>query len=363
MTVETASKSLFGWLFKRRRFLSQQVLAAHLALETHLGKESFWVKYIGSLPQNIATPVFTSSAEIDVLPIEVTSQVNSFKVNIGLLFQELVESFSPNDKCPHCDISVFKIFTFDSFIWAWFIINSRAVYICPERNSDHQLKLSDSNCLALAPYLDMFNHSNDAKVQAFVSEVDGHYRIQTSTPFRKNTQVFIHYGDHANLKLYLEYGFIISNNIHDTLQVTFDEVYSTIVCKNQETSTSKKTYSFLKSHDLLTNMYLSADGLSWSLKALIYVLLSSEKVDHKTIQLKVYSNSFTNNELGDIWKIGKLVLEKKRHQIQTQLQEMKHAKDYKLCSNVSGSFLMAIELYQEYLSVLGNCEKNAVGYS
>uniref|UniRef100_A0A1B6KDA9 SET domain-containing protein n=1 Tax=Graphocephala atropunctata TaxID=36148 RepID=A0A1B6KDA9_9HEMI len=358
MTVETASKSLFGDVFRRKKMLTQQVLAAHLVFEKHLGDQSFWVNYIGSLPEEIKTPVFSSSAEIEALPDQISSKVNTFRSNVLELFRALVESITSVDKCPHCDLGLSEILTVDCFLWAWFIINSRAVYISPERNSDHNVALTDQNCLALAPYLDIFNHSNDAKVQAFIDEHNGSYQIRTLAPYKKFSQVFIHYGDHSNLKLYLEYGFIMSRNIHDVLPITFDDVYSTIVSAQQRNNVSKVTYCFLKSHDLLKNIYLSADGMSWSAKALVYVLLYSDKIDPKTIQLKVYSSNFTDSEIAEIFNIGQMLVQLKRTQVKSLLQNMIQAKDEKLSSNVTESFILAMELYMEYLNVLSNCENS-----
>lgn len=357
MTVETASKSLFGWLFKRKCFLTQQVLAAHLLFERHLEDESFWVKYIMSLPEKVGTPVFTSSEEVNALPEDLSHTVNSFKDSVTKLFTEILDSISSDDRCPHCLVNISQIFTLDNFLWAWFVINSRAVYICPEHNSDHGLDLSDSNCLALAPFLDMFNHSNEAKVQAYVSKFDGFYQVKTMKPYKRFSQVFIHYGDHSNVKLFLEYGFIMPKNIHDTLQLTFEEIHSAVQEQGQS-NISKLTYNFLKSHDILSNLHLSAEGISWSAKVLIYVLLFSETIDPKTIQLKVFSNNYTESEICEIQKIGRILVDKKSTVFKGHLKKMIDYKDSNILGNISRSFHMAIDLYNEYLNILLCCDKS-----
>lgn len=353
MTTETASNSLFGWLFKRKTFMCQQVLAAHLMFERHLGNDSFWADYISYLPAHIGTPIFSKS-ELDTLPEELNCKISDFNSNVSEMFSDLSSSFLPEDKCSHCSKTVLELFSYEHFSWAWFIINSRAVFISPEHNNDHSLSLFDKNCLALAPYLDIFNHSNEAKVQAVFNEVDKSYQVKTLTPFKKFSQVFIHYGDHSNVKLFLEYGFIMTNNIHDTLSVTFEEVFSTLEVHQQRVIT-KSTYQFLKSHDFLSNMYLNADGISWSTRALIFVLLFSGTLDPKTIQLKVYSNDFNENEMHDIFKIGKVLVENKRTQIKDYLQKMLSGESFNLMC-VSGGLSMAVDLYKEYLNVLCHCD-------
>ena len=59
------------------------------------------------------------------------------------------------------------------------------------------------DCLALAPYLDMFNHSASADVEAgldLVGDVEGHnyYQIVSNVGFERHSEVFISYGRHGN---------------------------------------------------------------------------------------------------------------------------------------------------------------------
>ena len=60
------------------------------------------------------------------------------------------------------------------------------------------------DCLALAPYLDMFNHSASADVEAGVDLVGGggdsrdHYQIVSNVGFERHSEVFISYGRHGN---------------------------------------------------------------------------------------------------------------------------------------------------------------------
>ena len=59
------------------------------------------------------------------------------------------------------------------------------------------------DCLALAPYLDMFNHSPIADVEAgldLVGEINGsNYQIVSNVGFERHSEVFISYGRHGNL--------------------------------------------------------------------------------------------------------------------------------------------------------------------
>ncbi len=59
------------------------------------------------------------------------------------------------------------------FAWAWFTVNTRAVYLSVDPRDPGGQQQSAEDSLALAPYLDLLNHSANVTVQAGVN-------IQTS---------------------------------------------------------------------------------------------------------------------------------------------------------------------------------------
>ncbi|ORZ30245.1 hypothetical protein BCR44DRAFT_64968 [Catenaria anguillulae PL171] len=100
------------------------------------------------------------------------------------------------------------------FVQSWFACNTRCVSLPP--GSQHSM--------ALAPLLDMFNHSPSAKIQMSLS--NGFYSLVTMDRWRAGEQVFIHYGDHDNWDLWIEYGFCIPGNtraisVLDDLRLAF----------------------------------------------------------------------------------------------------------------------------------------------
>lgn len=54
------------------------------------------------------------------------------------------------------------ILTFESFKWAWNVVNTRSVYF--EVGNNKYLCDKEPNNIALAPYLDLLNHSSTADV-------------------------------------------------------------------------------------------------------------------------------------------------------------------------------------------------------
>lgn len=74
----------------------------------------------------------------------------------------------------------------------------------------------------------MFNHSNSAEVEINIDSRHGLYILKSLTPYQKYDQVFIKYGSHSNLKLLLEYGFILPNNVNDFVEFSFNEIMETV---------------------------------------------------------------------------------------------------------------------------------------
>jgi len=56
-------------------------------------------------------------------------------------------------------------------------------------------------------------------VTAGYNERSKSYKISTDTAYSAGQQVFINYGPHSNMKLLLEYGFILENNPNNVIHI------------------------------------------------------------------------------------------------------------------------------------------------
>lgn len=359
ITVSTVQSSDIGWLFSKysgvngAHFSTQQVLAAFLIWERHLGHYSVWEPYLNSLPLDYSTPLFCSSEELHLLPSVLLEPILIQKQKVIDTFSELKSILSAQSwKCWHCSESLSSIIHFEEYLWAWSAVNTRSVYL-DECVVSHSLSIQDKSCLALAPYLDMFNHSNDVDVQVGLSSDRNCYEIQTLTPIAKHTQVFIRYGYHSNLKLYTEYGFILPFSQHDFIPFLFEEILSSVkdVYPVRFNSSASKL-NFLKVHNLTENLSCNSEGLSFNVKALIYVLMTSEsKKDDLT--RRIYSSDFTSEESVAICKVGKWLIKQKCSEFESVLNMMKQKKS----NGCSRSFEVASDLILEYINLLKRAEK------
>lgn len=344
ITIDSVSVSPFGKYFTTE-YKTQQVLATYLMFERHKESASFWYNYIVSLPTTISNAAYCSTEN---LPDDLSKKVSDHQNTILTTFNQIMSEMS-SIICSHCSDPLSNIFTFEVYKWAWSIVNTRAVYMSPDCSLKNKIKLSDINNLALAPYIDMFNHSPMACVRATVNHLNGTYTIVTEKLFKKHSEVFINYGPHSNTKLFLEYGFIVPSNPQDSVNLSANEIIS-----KTGKSLNKNRMEKLKSYDLLNGHYCTSDGLSWSTRILTFLLIYSDRLNDEELKKRVFANLFDQSEINSVSKIGADI-------IQTKLEKMKRWESNMinvLKSNPaekSTGFMVAAELVKENRRLLEKC--------
>ncbi|KAK4879166.1 hypothetical protein RN001_007312 [Aquatica leii] len=253
------------------------LLSLYIMFERHKGTLSQWKPYIDSLPSSLPSlPWLCSSNEITMLPNDVKTALLKRRKNFECSWERLKRSINSSWKCDCCQIPADRVITFNLFTWAYVMVNTRAVYINPnivrELSSTDSLGiLSDEPCMALCPFLDMFNHSNVAKNDATLVKVDGKwmYKLITLSGSKKHKEVFISYGSHDNLKLLCEYGFFIPNIELDVIVFDFDDIL-----KVSRLQLNERQYKFIKIRKFDELLYVDKNGVSFNLKAVLFVMLN-----------------------------------------------------------------------------------------
>ncbi|CAG0898195.1 unnamed protein product [Darwinula stevensoni] len=170
-------------------------LCAFLLFERIQGHSSIWGPYLATLPKSYTNLAYMNDA-VDSLPAVVRDaflrQRQEIDNSLGLLRSALDISFARWE-----------------FEWTWFTVNTRVV------------SLDDT--VALVPYLDLFNHSPFVQTRAGFSSERGYF-LTIDRPFSCGRQVFINYGPHDNMKLLLEYGFVVEGNPNDVVRFTLDDI-------------------------------------------------------------------------------------------------------------------------------------------
>lgn len=359
LTTNTVNLSEVGCLFHGIDvyFSTHELLATFLVWERHLGYHSSWFPYLDTLPSNFSTAAFCADDEIQMLHRQLLEAVVSQKQEITVSFRKISRLVSMRKTCSCCDGTKFldvmeTVFTLQAFMWAWYVVNTRCIfYSVPLKESLPSIKIKNKNCMALAPFLDLFNHSYDAIVDIDISQ--NSYDIISRSCYSKYSQVFINYGPHSNVKLFLDYGFIIPCNPHDSIDLTFHELVTAVNSAKGiglECSCSKAKYDYLLSHKFLENIFLYSEGLSFNARTAILILLSPDaiKLDYRS----VYSSEFAKEEMFRLYMTGKKLVSMKRVEYQSIFCRM-NEKPIKQCTS---SFQVAKDLITEYLSVLDKCE-------
>lgn len=342
LTTDVLSRSDVKTLFLRTTdsFTPQCMLATFLVYETHLGTESKWYLYLKTLPRSFTNPDFCSNKEKAALPGFISHplrQAHKLQADFSVLVKRLDVDRS---RCPHCSVRMQKIITFARYKWAYYVVNTRAVYIDAEVCKEDVFNVKQPNNLALAPFLDLFNHDVNAAVKVSVVTDDCRnqfYQIATLKPFDEGTQVFINYGAHDSLKLYVEYGFFIPRNPLDEIQFDAFDVQRCF-------DVSRNKLDFITFNGFHKSMSFTRDGLNYNATVALFVL--STKLEKDRWKLKIYGETFDTDERCIINKLGISILNLKRTEYASALSKMKNVKPK------SPSFSIAINLVEEYINIL-----------
>jgi len=221
--------------------------STQLMLSCFLAQDFHWSVYHETLPKSYDVPFYDCPQDdlIEELPSFLKQKIKDQR-NIILKQYEKCKTLIPN---------------FQKFTWAWFTVNTRGVYF-PDCHDN----------LALAPFLDMFNHHANVKVDIEIQS-DQYVIKSLDKHWQKYQQVFINYGPHDNTKLYVEYGFVIPDHPYDCVPLTFEDILST---KSTPYEDLNKKFEFLNDNRLVENLKLfnstEEELVSWSVLACLYIL-------------------------------------------------------------------------------------------
>lgn len=348
ITTSVLSQSNISILFSETEYYSAQcLLSIFILYESHLGKDSKWYHYINSLPKILTNPDFCTRKEKNLLPKFIIDHMcESHKVQSD--FQLLIRSVNNLDlkktDCPHCHLRLREIITFEKYKWAYYIVNTRAVYIDTnqiETNKNVAINIKYQNNLALAPFLDLFNHNTCSITRASViTSKSGNkfYQITTMDTFRAGSQVFINYGAHNNLKLYVHYGFIIPNNPLDEISFDINDIKA---CFN----VSKSKLDYIASNNLQNNMAYTRKGLNYNAMFTLFVVSTNLKSKDQW-SIKIYGNSLTSEDVVSIRNVARTILTLKLNELRNYFTNMKSLEKW------TQNFSIAINLIEEYIAIL-----------
>ncbi|XP_065360152.1 SET domain-containing protein 4 [Calliphora vicina] len=261
----------------------QSLMAFYVMHQKLLAAESNFNSYIKSLPTYFTTPYFCPVSELQCLPDSILERTVEQNRKIKESFQNLKLVYKYQD----FDLK----YTLNDFRWSYFVVNTRSVYIFGKQikpdNCFFQPLIAEDCNLALAPFLDLFNHSDQFTTQADLIRNPQTKQFEfiltlENCPAEKILplkQIFISYGALTNLKLLVEYGFILPGNQNDFFEITLNDVETFL---QQEKSFvglmfHKNKFKFIREHNLHDQMFVHREeGISHNLHVVLHLLFKEE---------------------------------------------------------------------------------------
>lgn len=355
-------------LLEYKNSISFQSLMAFYLTFLKVNMNSKWAVYIESLPKEYTVPYFLPNEIKRFIDDDILTVISKQKDAVELSFNIFVNVLKNNLSVDGSIQRLKKLFTKPDYEWAYFTVNTRCVYmdlskVIDLRNIENSILtlISDNTKISLCPYLDMINHSPNARneAQLIVSKgienikvkdinrdmfSDVRFSIYTKNNFNPYNEVFICYGDSHNLKLITEYGFFLPNNDLDAVSFSFDSVQSFL--SSSKFKLSQEQLSFINSHGLYKDLYIDIKGLSYNFYGFLMVV--KYYYNHgKDVSKLLYSAAVcsTDNSLNDI--IAPMVAEK--------LVEIKESiGNLNVCESKCVILDNCVELMCQYVRILEN---------
>ncbi|XP_059542395.1 SET domain-containing protein 4 isoform X5 [Myotis daubentonii] len=201
LTTDTVIRSYLGAYIAKWQPPPSPLLAlcTFLVAEKHAGDRSPWKPYLEVLPKAYTCPVCLEPEVVALLPRPLEAKAREQRTRVRELFTSSRGCFSSLQ--PLLSEAAASVFSYRAFLWAWCTVNTRAVYM--ERGRRQGLSTEPDTC-ALAPYLDLLNHSPAVQVKAAFNEETRCYEVRTGSGCRRREEVFICYGPHDSRRLLLE---------------------------------------------------------------------------------------------------------------------------------------------------------------
>lgn len=343
LTTDTVIRSCLGaYITKWKPALSPLLaLCTFLVSEKHAGDQSVWKPYLDILPKSYTCPVCLEPEVVNLLPEPLKAKAEEQRTSVQEFFASSRDFFFSLQ--PLFEEAIDSVFSYRALLWAWCTINTRAVYL---RTGRRACLSSEPNICALAPYLDLLNHSPNVEVKAAFNEESGCYEISTASSYRKHEEVFISYGPHDNHRLLLEYGFVSLCNPHACVYVSKEILVKYLPSTDKQMN---KKISLLKDHGFLENLTFGWDGPSWRLlTALKLLCLEAEKFIcwRKVLLGEVISDTNEKTSLNIVQKICCYLTE----EATAMLQKVSRMKDEKV--SLINEVVLVETLWTEELKIL-----------
>ncbi|KAK1344350.1 hypothetical protein QTO34_014917 [Cnephaeus nilssonii] len=315
LTTDTVIRSYLGAYIAKWQPPPSPLLAlcTFLVAERHAGDRSPWKPYLEVLPKAYTCPVCLEPEVVTLLPRPLAAEAREQRTRVRELFTSARGFFSSLQ--PLLPEAAESVFSYGPSCGP----GARRVHGAGQRQG---LSAEPDTC-ALAPFLDLLNHSPAVQVEAAFNEESRCYEIRTGSGCRRHEEVFICYGPHDSRRLLLEYGFVPRGNPHACVPVSQDMLVKYLPSTDKQMN---KKISILKDHDFIENLTFGWDGPSWRLLTALRLLCleAGEFLCWKKVLLgEIISDVNEKKSLDIAQKICRYFTE----EASAMLQKVSHMKD------------------------------------
>lgn len=358
--VSIADDMKFRFLLKRcfnaaeKQITSQSLLALYLLYLKHTNQR---MEYISTLPTTFSVPYFCDDAEITEMQQSIRNKIYDQREIINTDFNCFQINFR-DIRCMCCNRLYFcDIFNKMEFEWSFFAVNSRSVYFNLEKISVKHIEsvrtvqklLKDEPTLALAPFLDLLNHSCTAGTGLYIknTNIEPLYQLYTTSVFSKYEQIFISYGALDNIKLLTEYGFIVPNNKYDFIEIQRQDI------ENYLKLIPYRHRLLITNESIDQNLFINRiNGFSHNIRILIYIICNSMHSKMPTTTTIIDENHLKKIIYGDINEFNFVSDEMKK--MASELIEIKIKHLHNQCRffierQANGTLSKRANIYMDYL--------------
>uniref|UniRef100_A0A1A9W7G7 SET domain-containing protein n=1 Tax=Glossina brevipalpis TaxID=37001 RepID=A0A1A9W7G7_9MUSC len=287
---------------KEHKISFQTLMAFYILYHSKLKHCSPFEAYISSLPLNFTNPYFCPINELQCLPENIL--ICTVKQN-----REIKEAYE-NLKHICFNNNFEQLYTLQDFRWAYFAVNTRSIHISIEKlkcvceKKFFQPIVTKDYNIALAPLLDLFNHSDLVKTQpaliynTYNKELEFVITLEQCPlkKIRKKQQLFISYGCLTNLKLFIEYGFTLIGNQYDYFELSFTDIENFLRHENSFRGLNfhSNKFKFIRDHNLTDQLFIHwQEGISHNLLVVFHLFFREES--HFTNILNQIAFGTSNN--------------------------------------------------------------------
>jgi hypothetical protein len=257
------------------KLTSFQIVCLYICLELKRGENSWWVPFWNSLPplSDFESSPLTwklSGKSGKSLPRSTQRHCDKMYTRFMTDFAivtELIKSLNTD-----------MVITQEEFHWAWFCVNSRCLYMeIPESHSK-------ADNFTMAPFVDLINHSPNE--QCILKIDHSGFHVLTSTDYESNHEIYLSYGPHSNEFLLCEYGFMLTENPWNDVDLT-DEVLSVL---------DRSQRDFLESKGYLGDYTMNRDDVSFRIEVALAVSLEQDGSLDENRRLKAFINGISDGK-------------------------------------------------------------------